>query len=109
MTRPGRIPLTWRLRYVVFRHGPRVAYMLLGLGCFLALVANGALYRGQVEANKRQDADRERVEALIARNEAGREQGIALLCEIANFIDKRAQPSEDLETLRALAALRCRR
>ena len=108
MTRRGDIPRTWRLRYIAYRHGPRIAYLLLGLGCFLALLANTALYRDQQAADRRQDANSARLKALVAENEAGRQQGGRLLCEVADFIEKRAKPSDDLETLRALAALRCR-
>lgn len=41
------MPWDWRIRYVLYRYGPKVAYFMLGLGFVLALLAFRGLYERQ--------------------------------------------------------------
>lgn len=70
-------PRTWKLRYVLYRYGHRVAYVMLGIGLALALAYAGALY-GRVEAsNARQDRE-------ARATQRGRESTATLICSALN-------------------------
>lgn len=79
---PNPIPKTWLLRYYVYRHGHKLAYFLLGLGCFLALLQVNSLQTDQGKTSKA-------LGALVKNIQVNRKRTIETMCSAQNRVTLR--------------------
>lgn len=73
----GPVPKGWLLRYYLYRHGPRIAYFMLGLGLMLALLA----FRGLYAEQDRQSSD---LSTLVDSIQAQRRAQTQAFCDAQN-------------------------
>lgn len=78
----GPFSPTWLVRYFVYRYGHHVAYVILGLGCFIAL----SMLVGV--GNRQQDTDRA-LAALVKNIQVDRRNSTGQICTANNRVTLR--------------------
>lgn len=75
--RPGDLPRTWLPRYYLYRYGHQLAYVFLGVGCFLALAVLVHV------VNKQNDTDKA-LGQLIQNIQIDRRLATGAICKSSN-------------------------
>jgi hypothetical protein len=80
----GPFSHAWLVRYYLYRYGHRTAYLILGIGCFIALAMVVHLQGKQAETSRKQADTSRTLAALINNIQLDRRTATGLLCASNN-------------------------